>query len=125
MMTISQRINSLVSLGKQLTDLTSAELSDIFEKAATDNPWFTKDNIKSSMAAIRDQYLNPLALEALVDRYKVDDNIVSKKVGLILAGNIPMVGFHDILCCFVAGHISMIKYSDKDKILIPFLIKNS
>lgn len=63
MMTISRRLNSLVSLGKQLTDLTSAEFSDVFEKAATDNPWFTKDNIKSSLAAIRDQYLNPSALE--------------------------------------------------------------
>lgn len=123
MMTISRRVNSLVSLGKQLTDLTSAEFSDVFEKAATDNPWFTKDNIKSSLAAIRDQYLNPSSLETLVDRYKIDDNISSKKVGLILAGNIPMVGFHDILCCFLAGHISLIKYSDKDRILIPFLIK--
>jgi len=122
-MTISQRVNSLISLGKQLTDLTSAEFSYIFEKATSDNPWFTKDNIKTSLAAIRDQYLTQGALEYLVRRYKADDNIVSKKVGLILAGNIPLVGFHDILCCFLIGHVSIIKYSDKDKVLIPFLIK--
>ncbi len=121
-MTISQRITSLVSLGKQLNDLTSSEISGIFETAEADNPWFTKDNIKKSVIAIRDHYLTQEALDFLVSRYKIDDNIVSKKVGLILAGNIPLVGFHDILCCFLMGHISLIKYSDKDKVLIPFLL---
>lgn len=122
MMTISQRVNSLVLLGKQLSDLSSPELSDISEKAATDNPWFTVENIKSSLASIRDQYLTEVALDTLITQYKVDDNIVSKKIGLILAGNIPMVGFHDILCCYLTGHVSIIKYSEKDKILIPFLL---
>ena len=44
-------------------------------------------------------------------------------MGLIAAGNIPAVGFHDLLSVFAAGHISMIKYSEKDKYLLPFLIK--
>jgi len=121
-MTISQRITSLVSLGNELNDLTTAEITDIFEKAESDNAWFTIDYIKKSIIAIRDQYLTQEALDFLVSRYKIDDNIVSKKVGLILAGNIPLVGFHDILCCFLTGHISLIKYSEKDKILIPFLL---
>jgi len=122
MLTISQRINSLVLLRKQLSSLSSPELSAIYEKAATDNPWFTIENIKSSLSAIRDQYLTPEALHTMVSRYKVDDNIHSKKIGLILAGNVPLVGFHDILCCYLTGHISMLKYSDKDKILIPYLL---
>ena len=78
-MTISQRITSLVSLGKQLNDLTSSEISGIFETAEADNPWFTKDNIKKSVIAIRDHYLTQEALDFLVSRYKIDDNIVSKK----------------------------------------------
>ena len=39
-----------------------------------------------------------------------------------MAGNIPAVGFYDILCCFVSDHISIIKYSEKDDVIIPFLI---
>ena len=45
----------------------------------------------------------------------------SKTIGLILAGNIPLVGFHDVLSVFISGHRSQIKLSDKDKFLLPFL----
>jgi hypothetical protein len=46
-----------------------------------------------------------------------------KTVGLIMAGNIPLVGFHDWLCVFTAGHRAKVKLSDKDKVLLPFLVK--
>ena len=49
-------------------------------------------------------------------------NPKSKRVGLVLAGNIPLVGFHDILCVFVSGHQSVIKLSDKDPFLLPMLL---
>jgi hypothetical protein len=45
-----------------------------------------------------------------------------KKIGLVLAGNIPGVGFHDVLTTFVAGHQAMVKYSEKDQYLIPYMI---
>lgn len=45
-----------------------------------------------------------------------------KRIGLVLAGNIPLVGWHDVLCTFVAGHKSVIKYSSKDNVSIPALI---
>jgi len=48
---------------------------------------------------------------------------MSKTVALIMAGNIPLVGFHDWLCVFVAGHRAKVKLSDKDKRLLPFLVK--
>jgi len=46
-----------------------------------------------------------------------------KKIGLVLAGNLPLVGFHDIICTVLSGNIPIIKLSSKDKVLIPFLIK--
>ena len=48
---------------------------------------------------------------------------MSKTVGLIMAGNIPLVGFHDWLCVFVTGYRSKVKLSDKDKRLLPLLVK--
>ncbi len=49
-------------------------------------------------------------------------NVKHQTVGLVLAGNIPLVGFHDILCVFVAGHKAGIKLSDKDPFLLPMLL---
>ncbi len=45
------------------------------------------------------------------------------KTGLILAGNIPLVGFHDILCVLASGHIALIKLSSQDKLLIPYILR--
>ena len=40
-----------------------------------------------------------------------------------MAGNVPLVGFHDLLCVLAAGHKAQIKLSSKDDILLPYLIK--
>ena len=50
-------------------------------------------------------------------------NAKRRSVGLVLAGNIPLVGFHDMLCVFVAGHKAVIKLSDKDPFLLPMLLE--
>ena len=46
-----------------------------------------------------------------------------KKVALILAGNIPMVGFHDLICIWVSGHTGQVKCASKDKILLPYMTR--
>lgn len=122
MMTLVQRISSLTELGKVLIQNNNILQSDIFKKACVENPWFTPENIYLSLEAITSHYLNEQSLSDLVLRYHIDNNIQPKKIGLVLAGNIPMVGFHDILCCYLTGHISMIKLSDKDKVLIPYVL---
>jgi hypothetical protein len=48
---------------------------------------------------------------------------ITKRVGLILAGNIPLVGFHDVISVVLSNHIPVIKLSSKDKYMIPFLLK--
>ena len=50
-------------------------------------------------------------------------NVKRQTIGLVLAGNIPLVGFHDILCVFVAGHKAVVKLSDKDPFLLPMLLE--
>lgn len=121
-MNLSERKLILVKLGEILKDLESYEMEQLFYKAETENPWFTIRNIKDAVDAIRDQYLSSDALQRLIDIYHLDDNIVSRKIGLILAGNIPLVGIHDVICCFLCGHISLLKYSDKDKVLMKWFI---
>lgn len=122
MLSIKERINLLVKLGDYLISVEASALQQLIEKAGSENPWFTSANIKLSLQAIRTTFLQRDILEAWAGKYKLDDNIPQHKIGLVLAGNIPMVGWHDILSCFLCNKISVIKYSDKDKILIPFLL---
>jgi hypothetical protein len=67
--------------------------------------------------------LRPEILEAWAGRYDWPDKAPVRTVGLVMAGNLPVVGFHDVLCVFVAGHRARIKLSDKDPYLLPYLLK--
>lgn len=119
---ISQRRNVLVRLGKYLSDNTDEEISVVVEKAFVENPWFTPDDTRRAIAAISDQYLTKDALEYLTDKYKMDDQVMPCRVALIPAGNIPLVGWHDVMCCFLTGHKAVIKLSEKDTVLMQFMI---
>jgi hypothetical protein len=121
-MNISERCALLINLGKSLQNLSELSLSETIMRAELENQWFTVENIRLSFSAIRDQFLTKEALESVVNFYKIDDNIAQKKVGLVLAGNIPIVGWHDVMCTFLTGHISQIKYSAKDKVLMSWMI---
>ena len=122
-MMLKERIEAFIQLGLGLMQEDAPELTSMLEEAEAYNPWFSRDNILTSIAAIRDQMLDAHLLQQWLSEYHLID-IKPKKVGLILAGNIPAVGFHDVLCTLVSGHNALIKLSDKDKIIIPFLLKH-
>jgi hypothetical protein len=127
-MTYKERLNALVDLGKILTPENDA-LQTIVRKTALQNSWFTEANQWKAIAEIRAAFLQKDKLEAWLEPYfleNIDQNtegVPSKTVALILAGNIPLVGFHDIISVFLTGHKSLIKLSDKDPFFVPFLIE--
>lgn len=121
-MTVEQRVESLVALGNLLHDVDRPEIATVIQNAYMENAWFTPENIRQSLLAIANYYLKESDISSLVRRYHINDNIKPKNVGMVLAGNIPLVGFHDIICCFLTGHNAIIKLSDKDKVLIPFVL---
>lgn len=121
-MKLSDRIAALANLGAYLHDLERVEIEEMLVKAEAYNPWFSIENIKLALSSIRDEMLSQRALEDWMEHYPGMDDIVPKRVGLILAGNIPAVGFHDVLCTLISGHYALIKLSEKDKIIIPFLM---
>lgn len=122
-MQLQERINSLVKLGKILKNQKTDEFNHLKERAYTENPWFTIENIENAISAISNQFLNKKEIDRLVEHYHITDNIRMKNVGLVLAGNIPLVGFHDVLCCFLTGHRAVIKMSEKDTILMTFVLE--
>ncbi len=115
------RIDLMVRLQQFLLDSTAIPES-LYNQVKASNPWFTKESVDRAIEAIAIYYLDKEKLAKWVSNYQFG-NILPKRVGLILAGNIPLVGFHDILTVFIAGHIAKIKLSDKDKVLTKYLLK--
>ena len=118
-MTLNDRIDALVSLGQTIDHEVN---NAMYVQAKLKNPWFTIDNIRKAIDAIQDHFLNKEKLYEWLSHYSIDDNKNPKKIGLILAGNIPLVGIHDVLSVFLSGHESIIKMSDKDTILTTYII---
>jgi len=123
-MNLHNRINALVFLGDYIREnIYSNEFQTIIEQAYVRNNWFTKEFTELSLSHICNHYLNREKLEKWINRYDFSSLKRQKTIGLTLAGNIPMVGFHDVICSFISNHKSMIKTSHKDSILLPFLMK--
>ncbi|PKF76097.1 acyl-CoA reductase [Chryseobacterium sp. PMSZPI] len=91
----------------------------LLKKSEIENPWFTVDNQKFALQQWAD-LLTEAHLKNWLENYSISK--ISKRVGLILAGNIPLVGFHDVISVVLSNHIPVIKLSSKDKYLIPFLL---
>ncbi|QCX52253.1 acyl-CoA reductase [Elizabethkingia sp. JS20170427COW] len=96
------------------------ELNAILRRSEIENPWFTQESLRFSLEKWS-LILNEKESIKWVENYTFNNS--EKKIGLILAGNIPMVGFHDIVCVILSGNIPVIKLSSKDRLLIPFLLK--
>ena len=103
--------------------LYDSELETLVEKASWANPWFTKENVNQSLDAIATEYLSASKIATWLSKYEVGHTLDAKKVALILAGNLPLVGFHDLLCVLMANHDAVVKLSEKDDVLLPALIE--
>lgn len=122
-MDLQQRINLMVQLGKFILS-NDEEWLEVKDKAVRMNAWFTEDFVNLSVTNIANQFLQAVALTNWANKYAVKDvQAAPKNVGVVMAGNIPLVGFHDFLCVFISGHQQTIKASSKDDVLIKFLVK--
>ena len=118
-LTSKQRIMAFVQLGHILQN-PDEQLSFLISSAKQYNAWFTPQSTAMAINAISGM-LNEPDLEKWVDA-NADEPNKMYAVGLILAGNIPLVGFHDILCVLASGNKALIKLSSQDKQLIPYIL---
>ncbi|MCO6459946.1 MAG: acyl-CoA reductase [Saprospiraceae bacterium] len=116
----NQRINALNLLRQDLS-VNSTYWDDVIYRAMSMNQWFTEKNIRHALNAISQEMLDPDKLSNWSDQYPLIKE--SKNIGLIMAGNLPLVGFADWLAIFVTGHISKVKCSEKDNVLFPAIIE--
>ncbi|MTI19931.1 acyl-CoA reductase [Fulvivirga sp. RKSG066] len=118
-MTIKERIDTFAKLGSHLKNLSAEEIEQLQLRAASENPWFTADNVKASIEGIA-KFLDASVLSDWVAQYDVKDQ--QKTIGVVMAGNIPLVGFHDLLCVIISGNKLKPKLSSKDSSLMHYVI---
>lgn len=122
-MNLSRRINQLAHLGTYMQS-DADEWVAVKHRAFLQNNWFIPDFINLSVHNIVKAFLSIDNLQDVVEKYKIPQNNPSpKKVGIVMAGNIPLVGFHDLLAVFLCGHYAYVKPSGKDEVLIKHIIE--
>jgi hypothetical protein len=119
-MNIDQRVKAFASLGRYLKNLAQEELQSLTDAARNQNPWFTPFSVSKALHNIV-EFLDEDSLKKWVNNYNFSSS--EKRVGVVLPGNIPLVGFHDILCILISGNIAMIKMSSKDRALMNFVLE--
>jgi hypothetical protein len=120
-MNLDQHIQSLIKLGQQIVQFDDSDLSNIIHQAYVQNNWFDQDEMKHCLTA----WSNELTEENLIEwtnRYDFSKKADPKNVGLILAGNIPLVGLHDIICVLLSGNKALVKLSSKDTFMMKYII---
>jgi len=126
-MNLQDRINLLSRLGEYMLS-DSEHWKEVKERASRENSWFIPEFIDLSVKNIATAFLQNEALTQWAENYKLQTippparNHMPKKIGIVMAGNIPLVGFHDMLCVFITGHKALIKASSKDEVLIKHLV---
>ncbi|MGV8814169.1 MAG: acyl-CoA reductase [Gelidibacter sp.] len=136
-MDLQQRINAFVKLGEFIQQFSTESFktnenitgNDLFfdgfkhqiKLAHEHNGWFTKENICFSLNGWS-KSLTDVSINEWIAKYSFND-ITPKKVAIIMAGNIPLVGFHDFLSVLISGHDVVVRQSSNDKHLLPYLAK--
>jgi len=130
MLTFEQRKAAFIDLGQHIEhlidkqSLTSSKqdskFEDILQIAQAENQWFTEENICFALAQWAES-LQETQLNEWLSKYNLDNNKPAQTIGVVMAGNIPLVGFHDFLSTLISGHKIMAKLSSNDKRLLPYL----
>ncbi|BDD03410.1 acyl-CoA reductase [Aureibacter tunicatorum] len=117
-MTLDKKIETFAALGTCLKNLTDLELEIWQSQAYARNNWFTPENVKKSIDGII-HMLQKEKLEQWTKKYpELSKEKKSIKVGVVMAGNIPAVGFHDLLSILISGHTLLAKLSSQDEVLL-------
>src|SRR3978361_149041 len=102
-MNLIKRKELLIKLGQYMMG-NDDQWVNVKNRAAAENTWFILEFINLSLSNISNCFLTPESLELLISSYSIpEENTNPKNVGIVMAGNIPLVGFHDFLCVFLTG----------------------
>ncbi|PJJ60145.1 acyl-CoA reductase [Hymenobacter chitinivorans] len=115
----SDRVAAFVALGQRLQQLSPDELADLARRARNSNTWFDEPNVTAAVRGVA-ALLSEDTLRTWAARYPAEPE-QARRVGVVMAGNIPLVGFHDLLCVLISGHYLLAKPSADDKVLMTWI----
>ncbi len=127
MIQLEKRINAFAKLGEFLREACipdqktgNLNLTNLINESTNYNPWFAPDHVRYAILNIG-KSLTPESLIRWVKLYtpKLEQDRNEKRVGVVMAGNIPLVGFHDFLCVMLSGHKIVARLSSDDNRLLP------
>lgn len=120
-MNLQDRVKAFEKLGYYISAIDEAAFQELVDNAKNENPWFTKADIKYAFQGIS-MYLDRDKLQEWISSYNLTV-VTPKVVAAVMAGNIPLAGFHDFLSVLISGHTILIKFSSKDSVLIRHIIE--
>lgn len=118
-----QIIQTFVTLGERLEHFGSEPISrQAMARAIEDNSWFSEVEICHAIDALRTQMLDREHLRGWLDSYPTLPVATPRNILVVMAGNIPLVGFFDLLCVVASGNRCLVKPSSKDRALMQYVI---
>jgi hypothetical protein len=124
-MHIEKRIIAFAALGTEIKNIvkemelgSNEHYNELLLNVINNNAWFVPKNVMQSLNAIA-QMLEVQNLRNWLIQYNFEENKEPRNIGVIMAGNIPAVGFHDALCVLISGNKLVAKLSSQDMILLP------
>lgn len=120
-MNLNDRKKAFSNLKNKIDSLKEEELEQLAIHAKARNGWFSQESITQSLQGISFM-LEEGKLNNWLNHYTLEDHRVPKIVGIVMAGNIPLVGFHDLLCVLISGNFAAVKASSDDEFLTTTLI---
>ncbi len=137
-MNLEQRIEAFAKLGEFFRQFSNSKMEknenidfnpilfDAFKmqinRASEFNGWFTKENVLKAFKSWSEA-LTLENLEKWTSNYEIDENQAPKSIAIVMAGNIPLVGFHDFLSVLITGNNPIVKQSSNDKYFLPLIAK--
>lgn len=119
---LGQFLNTFCEKEKDFSDPWIVALESAIEKAGVHNSWFTRENVYHVLAYWGNQ-LSEKKIVQWLSSYSLPKHQSPKRVAIVMAGNIPLVGFHDFLCVLLSGNSVVGKLSSNDTVLLPVLVK--
>lgn len=119
-MNVNKKINALAALGQYIQDQETS-LQQIIDTTSNENAWFTPENTLMALDGLA-YMLEEKKLNTWLGKYSLT-SISPKNIGIIMAGNIPLVGFHDLLTVVISGNNALVKLSSQDSLLITHLVE--
>ena len=120
-MLLKERIDAIVKLGFYMGKSLLIDNPNLLRKVEYSNSWFTPQNVTKSLENWSSQLTLDM-IQSWILPYNLPNNLTAKEVLIIMAGNIPLVGFHDFISVIICGHKAVIKKSSSDYILIDKII---